>query len=309
MSATTVYRKTIGTAQEILSHVGNTPMLVPKKIWPEDSPVKVFAKAEWTNPSGSVKVRPALQMILSAEMKGCLRPGKVIIDATSGNTGLAYAVIGAARGYEVDLVMPASASVERKRLARIYGARIVESPPDEGIDGAIRLVHRMVESDPERYFHPDQYSNPANWLAHYHTTGPEIWAQTNGRVTHFVAGVGTGGTLMGAGRKLRELNPSIRIIAVHPASEKDKIPGLKHLPSSIVPAIYDLSFPDEDIDVTGEEAFEMALVLAREEGWFVGPSGGAAMVAALKVAERLNSGTIVTVLPDDGSKYLSLMER
>jgi len=307
MSVMSNYRHTV-VAREILSHMGHTPMLVPKKIWPVDSAVKVFAKAEWTNPSGSVKARPALEMILQAESTGDLRPGKVIIDATSGNTGLAYAVIGAARGYEVDLVMPASASVERKRLARIYGARIIESPPEEGIDGAIRLVRSMVESAPDRYFHPDQYSNPANWLAHYKTTGPEIWAQTEGRVTHFVAGVGTGGTLMGAGRRLRELNPEVKIVSVHPASERDKIPGLKHLPTSIVPPIYDPLFPDESIEVTEEEAFEMALTLAREEGWFVGPSGGAAMVAALRLARSLESGVVVTVLPDDGSKYLSLME-
>ncbi len=295
-------------AREILSHVGHTPMLTPQKVWPAESPVRVLAKAEWTNPSGSVKARPALEMILQAERNGDLHPGKVIIDATSGNAGLAYAATGAARGYRVELVMPASVSVERKLQARIYGAEVIESPADEGIDGAIRLVQRLVESNPERYFHPDQYSNPANWLSHYRTTGVEVWEQTGGMVTHFVAGVGTGGTLMGTGRRLRELNPHIKIAAVHPATAQDKIPGLKHLSSSIVPEIYDPDFPDEDIYVTREDAFEMALTLAREEGWFVGPSGGAAMTAAIRIARRLESGVVVTVLPDDGSKYLSLMK-
>lgn len=295
-------------AQEILSYVGHTPMLVPQKVWPKNSPVRVLAKAEWSNPAGSVKARPALEMILRAERRGDLHPGKVIIDATSGNTGLAYAAIGAVRGYEVELVMPASASNERKWQARVYGASIIESPPDEGIDGAIRLVHHMVESNPQRYFHPDQYSNPANWLAHYHTTGPEIWEQTSGAVTHFVAGVGTGGTLVGTGRRLRELNPHVRIIAVQPATYHDRIPGLKHIPTSIVPPIYDPEFPDEVILVTEEEAFRMALLLAREEGWFVGPSGGAAVRAAIQVARRLDAGVVVTILPDDGSKYLSVMK-
>ncbi len=292
-------------AKGILSCIGVTPMLVPHCVWPEGSLVRLLAKAEWVNSSGSVKARPALWMILEAERRGELHPGQIIIDATSGNTGLAYAMIGAARGYQVELVMPANVSLERKRLAKIYGATVVESDPAKGIDGAIRLVQERVAAEQERYFHPDQYSNPANWLAHYHTTGLEIWEQTRGQVTHFVAGIGTGGTLMGVGRRLRELNPAVRIIAVQPAAATENIPGLKHMPSSLVPAIYDPDFADEIMPVTAKDARCLALRVAREEGWFIGFSAGAAMFAAREVAKRLTSGVVVTLLPDDGSKYLS----
>ncbi len=280
-------------------------MIEPCHIWQPGRPVRILAKAEWTNPSGSVKARPALRMIRQAEQDGTLRPGQTIIDATSGNTGLAYAMIGASLGYSVELITPANVGIERKRFAKVYGAAVIESDPATGIDGAIALVQKRIAAAPEKYFHPDQYSNPANWLAHYHTTGPEIWAQSGGRITHFVAGVGTGGTLMGTGRYLKERDPRIEIIAVQPAAANEKIPGLKHMPTSQIPAIFDPTFPDRTILVTGEEARCAALRLAREEGWFVGFSAGAAIFAALQIASELSQGVVVAVLPDDGSKYIS----
>lgn len=290
----------------ILAQVGNTPLLRLRRLAPANPRVQVYAKAEWFNPGGSIKDRPALYIIEEAERQGLLTPDKIIIDATSGNTGIGYALIAAAKGYRVTLVMPANVTEERKQLARAYGAEIIESDPLEGSDGAIRLVRELVAREPDRYFYADQYNNPANWRAHYETTGPEIWVQTQGKVTHFVAGLGTTGTFVGVGRFLREVNPSVQLVGVQPADELQVIEGLKHLPTSIVPGIWDPGLADEIMEVEAQEAWEMARRLAREEGWFVGLSAGANIVAALRVAERLEEGVIVTVLPDAGTKYISL---
>ncbi len=291
----------------VLQSIGNTPMFRLRRITEGLSPgVEIHVKAEWFNPGGSVKDRPALRMIEEAEREGRLTPDKIIIDATSGNTGIAYAMIGAVKGYRVTLVMPGNVSQERRQLAQAYGAEVIESDPLEGSDGAIRLVRKLVAEDPDRYFYPDQYNNPANWRAHYDTTGPEIWAQTRGRVTHFVAGIGTSGTLMGTGRRLKEYNPAIQLIAVEPADDLQVIEGLKHMATAIVPGIYDPTLPDRIIPTEADRAVEMAQRLAREEGLFVGLSAAAAVDAALQVAQTLESGVIVALLPDSGMKYLSL---
>ncbi|MFQ6059069.1 MAG: PLP-dependent cysteine synthase family protein [Anaerolineae bacterium] len=296
-------------AGSLLSHIGNTPLLRLNRLTRGLQGVEIYVKAEWFNPGGSVKDRPALRMIEEGERSGELTKDKVILDATSGNTGIAYAMIGAVKGYRVELAMPANASEERKRILRAYGAEIILTDPLQGTDGAICEVCRRYATHPDRYFWPDQYNNPANWQAHYDTTGPEIWAQSEGRVTHFVAGVGTSGTLMGAGRRLKTYNPAIQVIAVEPADPLEVIEGLKHMATSIVPGIYDPAFPDAKIAVTAEEAYQMARRLAREEGLFVGFSSGAAMHAALELARQLEEGVIVTVFPDGGDKYLSLLER
>lgn len=293
--------------QGILERIGHTPLLRLSRLvegLPAD--VELYVKAEWFNPGGSVKDRPALRMIEEAERDGRLTPDKIIIDSTSGNTGIAYALIGAVKGYRVELVMPANVSRERRQLARAYGARIIESDPLEGSDGAIRLVRKIVAEAPEKYFYPDQYNNPANWLAHYDTTGPEIWEQTAGRVTHFVAGVGTSGTLMGVGRRLREYNPRVQLIAVEPADELQVIEGLKHMATAIVPGIYDPTLVDRTIYVEADQAFAMVQRLVREEGLFVGFSAAAAVDAALRVARELKEGVVVALLPDSGARYLSL---
>ncbi len=291
----------------LLDQVGNTPLLRLRAITADlPSSVEVWAKAEWFNPGGSVKDRAALRMIEDAERSGVLTPDKTIIDSTSGNTGVAYAMIGAAKGYPVTLVMPANVSAERKAIVRAYGAELIESDPLEGSDGAIRRVRDIVAAAPHLYFYPDQYSNPANWRAHYDTTGAEILAQTEGRVTHFVAGLGTTGTFTGVGRRLKDFDSSIQLVAVGPADELEVIEGLKHLETAIVPAIYDPSLVDRDFPVTAEQAWEMTKRLAREEGLFVGFSAGAAVHAALKVAHELEHGVVVTLLPDGGVKYLSL---
>ncbi|MFN8470653.1 MAG: cysteine synthase [Anaerolineae bacterium] len=293
--------------KSILDTIGNTPLLRLSAIAAElPETVELWAKAEWFNPGGSVKDRPALRMIEHAEAQGLLVPGKTIIDSTSGNTGVAYAMIGAAKGYPVTLVMPANVSAERKAIVHAYGAELIESDPLEGSDGAIRLVRQIVADDPERYYYPDQYSNPANWIAHYETTGPEIMAQTDGRVTHFVAGLGTTGTVIGVGRRLKHDKPGVQIIGVGPADELEVIEGLKHLATAIVPRIYDPSVVDREIPVTANEAWAMTRRLAREEGLFVGFSAGAATHAALEIARELEEGVVVTLLPDGGSKYLSL---
>ena len=294
------------SADHILGQIGNTPLLRLRRLAPANPRVEIYAKAEWFNPGGSIKDRPALRMIEEAERSGLLTPDKTIIDATSGNTGIGYALVGAAKGYRVTLVMPANVTAERKALARAYGATIIESDPLEGTDGAIRLVQEIVAREPDRYYYPDQYNNPANWRAHYETTGPEIWTQTGGRITHFVAGLGTTGTFVGVGRFLREMKPTVRLVGVQPADEIQIIEGLKHLETSIVPGIWDATLPDEIIRVEAYEAWDMARQLARVEGWFVGLSAGAAVAAALKLAQRLDEGVIVTVLPDSGNKYVSL---
>lgn len=293
----------------LLSQIGNTPLLPLHRIAAAEGVnpnVVVFAKAEWFNASGSVKARPALGMIEDGERRGLLTPAKTIIDATSGNTGIAMAMIGAAKGYKVKLVMPANVSEERKKILQAYGAELLLTDPLEGIDESIRTVHRLAQDQPDRYFHPDQYNNPANWLAHYHSTGPEIWAQTGGAVTHFVAGIGTSGTLMGTGRRLKEFNPAIKVYAVEPADELAIIEGLKHMETSIVPGIYDPGFADSVIKARPNDAHNMARRLALEEGLFVGYSAGAAAWAALELAKSLAQGVVVTVFPDGGEKYLSV---
>jgi len=290
----------------LLDQIGRTPLLRLHRVTSDlRASVEVHLKAEWFNPGGSVKDRPVLRMITDAARDGRLRPGKTILDSTSGNAGIAYAMIGAVMGCPVELVMPASASEERKRIIAAYGARVILSDPLEGSDGAILLAREILARDPDRYFKPDQYNNPSNWLAHYDTTGPEILEQTGGRVTHFVAGLGTTGTLVGAGRRLHEADPRIQIVAVEPDAPLHGLEGLKHIASSIVPGIYDPSVHDCKVPVSTEAGYAMARRLAREEGLFVGESTGAAVAAALEVARDLQSGVVVTIAPDGGDHYLS----
>ena len=289
----------------LLDCIGNTPLLKLTRIAQPYSPVEIYVKAEWFNPGGSVKDRPALSMILDGERRGALHPGKVILDATSGNTGIAYAMIGAHRGYAVTLCLPANASRERKQILQAYGAELILTDPALSTDGAIEKARELYRSDPDRYFYPDQYNNEANWKAHYATTGPEIIRQTEGQLTHFVAGFGTTGTFVGTGRRLREFNPAIRLISFQPDSGFHGIEGLKHLPSALVPGIYDPTLADENLWVLTEEAYQMMRALAREEGLLVGISSGAALAVCLKVAARLSEGKIVTIFPDSGDKYLS----
>ncbi len=288
----------------LLDLIGNTPLIKLANLVANPR-VEIYGKAEWANPGGSVKDRPALNMILEGERSGALTRDKTIIDATSGNTGIAYAMIAAARGYRVKLCLPKNASEERKRILEAYGAELVLTDPLAGSDGAILAVREIVAAEPDRYFYPDQYNNPANWRAHYETTGVEIFEQTGGRVTHFVAGLGTSGTFVGAGRRLRELKPEVKLISMQPDSPFHGLEGLKHMETAIVPGIYDPELADEEIEVNTEEAHEMVKRLARREGWFVGISSGANVVAAMRVAERIDEGVIVTILCDDASKYLS----
>lgn len=290
----------------LLDQIGHTPLLRLRRVTRGLSQyVEVYVKAEWFNPGGSVKDRPVLRMITDAERDGRLVPGKTILDSTSGNAGIAYAMIGAVKGYPVELVMPASASEERKRIIAAYGARVIYSDPLEGSDGAILLAQEILERNPDRYFKPDQYNNPSNWKAHYDTTGPEILEQTGGRVTHFVAGLGTTGTLVGTGRRLHEANPRIQVIAVEPDAPLHGLEGLKHIPSSIVPGIYDPSVHDHKVAVSTEAGYSMARRLAREEGLLVGESAGAAVDAALRIARDLREGVVVVIAPDGGDRYLS----
>jgi cysteine synthase B len=293
----------------LLDRIGDTP-LVPIRRLAADLPpgVQILAKAEWFNPGGSVKDRPALWMIEDGERRGLLGPGKIILEATSGNTGIGLAVIGALKSYPVELIMPANVTEERKGILQSYGARLILTDPLEGIDGAILEAERRLQAEPNRYFRPDQYNNPANWGAHFESTGPEIWRQTGGQVTHFVAGIGTSGTLMGTGRRLKLYNPDVQVVAVEPADELAIIEGLKHMETSIVPGIYDPEFADARIAVEPDDAHGMAARLARTEGLFVGYSAGAAMWAALQVARSLEGGVVVTLFPDGGEKYLSLCD-
>jgi cysteine synthase B len=267
--------------------------------------VELYAKAEWQNPGGSVKDRAAASMVLDGEARGALTPGKIILDATSGNTGIAYAMVGAAKGYAVKLCVPDNASPERKLMLRALGAELVLTDPLEGTDGAIREARRLYAADPDRYFYPDQYNNDANWRAHYDTTGPEIIEQTSGRLTHFVAGLGTSGTFVGTSRRLRRFNPRIRLISFQPDSPFHGLEGLKHMATAIVPGIYDPTIADEDLRVSTEEAHEFVRRLAREEGLLAGISSGAALAASLNVARRLDSGIVVTIFPDGAEKYLT----
>jgi cysteine synthase B len=290
--------------------VGNTPLIGFRRITahlPEN--VKIFAKAEWTNPGGSVKDRAALNIIREAERDGQLVPGKVILDSTSGNTGIAYAMLGAARGYGVKLFLPENASPERIAILRAYGADLVLTDPLEGSDGAQRQAIELAGREPDTYFYADQYNNPANWRAHYETTAPEIWEQTQGQVTHFVAGLGTTGTLIGTGRRLKGCNPKVKLVALQPDSPFHGLEGWKHLESAIVPGIYDATLHDDQVSINTEATHAMARRLAREEGYLVGVSAAGAMVGALKVAERLaergEPGVVVTLFPDNAYKYLS----
>jgi S-sulfo-L-cysteine synthase (O-acetyl-L-serine-dependent) len=289
----------------ILEQIGKTPLLRFVNITKELDRVNIYGKAEWFNPGGSVKDRPALRMIEEGERTTVLTRDKVILDSSSGNTGIAYALIGAVKGYRVELAVPRNVSQERKRILQAYGAHVIYTDPLAGSDGAIREAHRRYEDNPEKYFMPDQYNNPANWWAHYDTTGPEIIEQTKGQITHFVAGVGTSGTLMGTGRRLREFNPRIQIAAVLPAEDLHGIEGLKHMETAIVPGIWNEQFPDLRLEVRTEDAYTMARRLALEEGILVGQSGGAAVYAALQLARQITEGVIVTILPDAGDRYFS----
>ena len=288
------------------AHVGNTPLLPLRKLTFGLSPrVKVFFKAEWFNPGGSVKDRPALNIIQNAFIDGDLGNGKRLLDSTSGNMGISYATFGAALGIPVTLAIPASASPERLTLLRALGAEVILTDPSEGSDGAIMVARQLASEKPDLYWYANQYSNSANWQAHYLSTGPEILAQTNGQVTHFIAGLGTSGTLTGTGRYLREHLPNVKIISMQPDAPFHGLEGLKHMPTAIKPGIYDEALADVNLEVRTEAAHEMTLRLAREEGLFVGISSGAAAVAALKVASQLDEGVVVTVFPDAGYKYLS----
>ena len=293
------------TATSILDLIGRTPLVRLKRFEQETPGVELYAKAEWQNPGGSVKDRAAARMIADGEASGALRPGQTIVDATSGNTGIAYAMVGAARGYPVKLFLPDNASPERKLILKAFGAELVLTDPLEGTDGAIRRVRQLVADEPGRYFYPDQYSNDGNWRAHFDTTGPEIIEQTNGRITHFVAGLGTSGTFIGTGRALRKFNPAIKLISFQPDSPFHGLEGLKHMPSALVPKIYDPSLADEDMNVCTEDAHKYVRRLAREEGLMVGISAGAALCALLTVARKIGQGVVVTVFPDGAEKYLS----
>jgi S-sulfo-L-cysteine synthase (O-acetyl-L-serine-dependent) len=292
--------------QSALQRIGNTPLLRFERLTRDLAGVQVLAKAEWANPGGSVKDRPAENIVAEAAASGKLGPGKTLLDSTSGNTGIAYAMMGAAQGFPVTLCMPQNVSEERKRTIRAYGAEIVFTDAAEGSDGAIRKARELAAAEPRKYFYADQYSNDANWRAHYNSTGQEIWQQTEGRVTHFVSMLGTSGTFVGTSRKLKELNPRVRCISVQPDSPFHGIEGAKHMASSIVPKIYDPSVADEEVWISTEEAYTVLKRLAREEGLLAGISGAGAMAACLRVAAQAEpDAVIVTIFPDSGDRYLS----
>lgn len=293
-------------AGSVIDLVGDTPLIKLTHVTEHLSPgVEVYAKAEWFNPGGSVKDRPALWMILDGIRTGKLTPDKILMDSSSGNTAIAYAMMGAALGYKVELVTPENINIERKKTLQAFGSKIIYSDPLEGSDGAIRLARKLKAENPEKYFMPDQYNNPENPKSHYEGTAVEIWEQTKGRVTHFFAGLGTSGTFMGASKRLKELNPDITAIAVEPAEALHGLEGMKHMPTSIVPGIYDSAYPDELIRVTTEDAYDLMKDLLKKEGIFIGHSGGAVAFAALEYAKRLKEGVLVTVFPDGGYRYLS----
>lgn len=290
----------------VLHLIGNTPLLDVTALAPGAAPgVKLFAKLEGFNPGGSVKDRPALSMARQGLESGALTPGKVILDSTSGNTGIALALIGAVLGYPVELCIPANVSIERKKIISAYGATMIFSNAMDGSDGALELCRTMLRENPDRYFKPDQYFNEANPLGHYQTTGPELWWQTRGTITHFIAGMGTGGTLMGTGRYLKERNPDVQIVGVEPDDAFHGLEGLKHMASSIVPGIYEETRLDRKVGVSTEDAYDTVYRLGREVGLLVGQSSGAALWAALRVARELDTGVIVTLFPDFGDKYLT----
>jgi len=289
----------------IIDLIGRTP-LVRLRAFGADLPgIELYAKAEFQNPGGSVKDRAAASILREARRAGRLREGVTILDATSGNTGIAYAMISAAHGYRLKLCMPANVTPERTRTLKAFGAELVLTDPMEGTDGAIREARRLFAADPQHYYYADQYNNDANWRAHYDTTGPEIIEQTEGRITHFVAGLGTSGTFMGVGRRLREFNPDVQLVSVQPDSPMHGVEGLKHMETAIRPGIYDDTLADEDVRVATERAYSFTRRLASEEGMLVGVSSGAALVAALDLAERVGEGVIVMVFPDSGTRYLT----
>ena len=291
--------------RSVLELIGNTPLLSFRRVTRGLRGAEVYGKAEWYNPGGSVKDRAAMAMVLDGERRGLLTRDRVLIDATSGNTGIAYAMICAERGYRCKLALPRNASSERKQNLQAYGAELVLTDPTEGTDGAQRYVKRLVDAHPDEYFYPDQYNNDANWRAHYETTAAEIWRQTDGRITHFVTGLGTSGTFMGVTRRLKELNPAVQCISMQPDQPLHGLEGLKHMPTALVPGIYDPDLPDRQIDVATEDAQQMALRLAREEGILVGVSSGGNMAAAMRVAAELKEGVVVTIFCDSAAKYLS----
>lgn len=287
-----------------LDHVGCTPLIRLNGINADVPHVDLYAKAEWTNPGGSVKARAAAAMIRDAEQSGKLTPDKAILDASSGNTAIAYAMIGAASGYGVTICLPANADAVCQRTLRAYGAHLIMTDPLEGPDGAIRRARELSEQRPDRYVYLDQYNNPANWRAHFETTGLEVYHQTDGRTTHFVAGLGTSGTFVGVGRRLRELTPNVELISVQPDGPLHGLEGLKHMPTAIVPAIYDQQLADANLPISTEDAYAMVRRLARDEGLLVGLSSGAALAGALTVAQQVEDGVVVTVFPDGGQRYL-----
>ncbi len=294
--------------QSSLERIGNTPLLRLERIARDLPNVQLLGKAEWYNPGGSVKDRAAFNIVKEARRSGKFSAGKILLDSTSGNTGIAYAMIGAADGFPVTLCMPENVSVERKRILFAYGANIIYTDPADGSDGAITTARELYAREPEKYFYADQYSNPANWQAHYHGTAEEIWQQTEGRLTHFVAMLGTSGTFMGTSRRLKELNPKVRCISLQPDSAFHGIEGAKHMASAIVPKIYDPTLADEDIEIATEDAYAYAIRASREEGLLLGISAGAAIAGCVQVARRLkkdDEAVIVTIFPDSGDKYLS----
>ncbi len=311
MIGNTVIKNKIAHQTDVVSLVGNTPLVHLEKLFSDFEDVSVFAKLEWYNPGGSVKDRPALYMIREGERSGMLTPDKRIIDATSGNTGIAYAIFGAALGYNVTLTMPGNASIERKKILKALGAELIITDPMEGTDGAIRKVQELVNAYPDKYFYPDQYNNEANWQSHYYTTAEEILKDTDGRLTHFIAGLGTTGTFTGVSRRLKEVNDRIRCIAVQPDSPLHAIEGWKHLPTAMVPGIYDESLVDELLEVSTEEAYTFVKKTAREEGLLLGVSSAAVLAAIYSMLKkmskinRLQSLKIITVLPDSADKYFS----
>jgi len=297
------------SSTSLLAQIGNTPLLRLESVARDLPGIELYGKAEYFNPGGSVKDRAALNMILDGERTGKLRPDRIVLDATSGNTGIAYAMIGANRGYRVRLCLPQNASEERKRMLRAYGAEMILTDPAEGSDGAIRKCHEIYEADPDAYFYPDQYSNPANWKTHYEHTGVEIIGQTGGRITHFVTSMGTSGTFMGVSRRLKRDVPGVQCISAQPSSGFHGLEGLKHMPTAIVPAIYDPTLADDNVWVETEDAYAMVRRVAREEGILVGISSGANLVAARAVAKRVvergEEAVVVTMLCDNADKYLS----
>ncbi len=289
----------------LLTSIGNTPLIQIRRVTRHLRGVQIFAKAEWLNPGGSVKDRAGFRIIEDGERSGKLTRDKIILDSTSGNTGVAYAMIGAIKGYRVELVIPANVSEERKKALKAYGAKLIFTDALLGSDGALLEAERIYEANPHRYFKGDQYNNSSNWRAHYETTGFEILQQTKGKITHFIAGVGTGGTLMGIGRRLKEYNPGMKIFGVQPDNGFHGIEGLKHIETAIRPAIYDESILDGTFFVKTEDAYGMSVRLAKEEGLWVGPSSGAAFWASLNLAESVHHGMIVTIFPDGGDRYFS----